>query len=99
MGASIVLPQKSNLPMHTQQTSAVSLLEGQAEDGLVIVETMLKEEKFPSTKSACVCMAADSIIKMSFWIGRRKGQSHLSPSMQWSPPRAQVSIALLKNEN
>lgn len=29
-------------------------------------------------------------------IGRWEGQSHLSPSMQWSPPRALVSITLLK---
>lgn len=98
VGASIVLPQKSNLPMLAQETIAVSLLVGQAEEGLVIVETMLKERKFPSTKTACVCMAADSIIKMSCWIGRWKGQPCFYPSMQRSPPRALVSITLLKNE-
>lgn len=65
VGASIVLPQKSNLPMHARETKAVSLLMGQAEKGLVIVYTKLKEGKFPSIKTACVCMAADSIIKMS----------------------------------
>lgn len=41
-------------------------------------------------------MAADSIIKMSRWIDRQKGQTHLSPSIQWSPPTALVSLTLLK---